>query len=187
MGNLSSLIEKQECEMRKVISKAVANEALGLMSLQNHVHWNNDGFYGPRSTTELMQFGIPVGEAERAFVVPSNCPYWGDAVVHLGEVTVRPFLRRAWLEIGIESGSRALSFQVVDAAVEDWMGRIICSIGGDVLKLSQAVIHDGITHLTWSVPDDPRMDNLLVVECPSVVTSDIWGRFSIAMTKPIWI
>lgn len=186
MDDFEVFLKDHEQGLRRAVAQRVSRDVSARMTLFNEVPWNSDGFYAARSNSDLIDGGVPVGARELAFPVPADCPYWSDAQDFFGGGIVRALLRRAWLDVPNPDQKTTLHFMVCEAVDSGWIDTVSVFLGPERMHLASLEKVDGRVRLFWRARETMGVGRL-VIECPSVGSSERWGRFSIVVTNPVWV
>lgn len=185
MDDLEAFLVRQERDLRREVTQRVFHDAHARMTLSNMRAWNTDGFYAARSPDELIEGGIAVDDFERTFPVPADCAQWCNAQRVMG-VVQRAFVRRAWMDVPNEGQGSTLLLVVSEAAISDWIDKVVVFSGMERMYLAGHEQKEGGAYLFWQM-QGASLDSRLTIECATLGESELWGRFSIAVTMPTWV
>lgn len=185
MDDFESFLVRHERDLRREVAQRAFHEAHARMTLSNMCTWNTDGFYAARTPDELIAGGVAVDDLERAFPVPADCPQWSNAQRIMG-VVQRALVRRGWLHVPYESQGSTLRLVVTEAAMPDWIDKVIVVSGVERMDLARLEQNQAAVTMFWQMQGGCP-DTHVSIECPALSESPRWGRFSLVMTKPTWV
>ena len=120
-----------------------------------------------------------------SFPVPADCAQWCNAQRVMG-VVQRAFVRRAWMDVPNEGQGSTLLLVVSEAAISDWIDKVVVFSGMERMYLAGHEQKEGGAYLFWQM-QGASLDSRLTIECATLGESELWGRFSIAVTMPTWV